>query len=165
MVAQFCGEDEARRTAKLFLFGDRSDGQLPFAARVRPPQHDDAAVSAAQLWIAENYVRAGEPGRRDDPRLGVLAPRTFKRRFQAATGYAPLDYVQSLQIEEAKQMLETTDAVDRSDSRGRRLHRTRRLPAHLQARDRHFAPPVPAAVPLGRRGVSLPNPTLRLHAG
>ena len=48
LVARFCGEDEARRTAKLFLFGDRSDGQLPFAARVRPPQHDDAAVSAAQ---------------------------------------------------------------------------------------------------------------------
>ena len=39
--------------------------------------------------------------------------RTFKRRFQAATGYAPLDYVQSLRIEEAKQMLETTDdAID-----------------------------------------------------
>ena len=28
LIARFCGEDEARRTAKLFLFGDRSDGQL-----------------------------------------------------------------------------------------------------------------------------------------
>lgn len=33
------------------------------------------------------------------------------RRFKAATGYLPLDYVQSLRIEEAKQMLETTDAL------------------------------------------------------
>jgi transcriptional regulator GlxA family with amidase domain len=39
-----------------------------------------------------------------------LAPRTFKRRFEAATGYAPLAYALSLRIEEAKQMLETTDA-------------------------------------------------------
>jgi transcriptional regulator GlxA family with amidase domain len=108
LVARFCGEDEARRAAKLFLFGDRSAGQLPFAARVRPRQHDDAAIAAAQGWIADNYAEA-------NPVAGMtgasgLAPRTFKRRFQAATGYAPLDYVLSLRIEEAKQMLETTDA-------------------------------------------------------
>jgi transcriptional regulator GlxA family with amidase domain len=42
-------------------------------------------------------------------RMSGLTPRTFKRRFLAATGYAPIDYVQSLRIEEAKQMLETTD--------------------------------------------------------
>jgi transcriptional regulator GlxA family with amidase domain len=108
LVARFCGEDEARRIAKLFLFGDRSDGQLPFAARVRPRQHRDAAVAAAQVWIAGNYAC-------DNPvaemtRVSGLSPRTFKRRFQAATGYAPLDYVQSLRIEEAKQMLETGNA-------------------------------------------------------
>jgi transcriptional regulator GlxA family with amidase domain len=38
-----------------------------------------------------------------------LAPRTFKRRFRAATGYAPVEYVQALRLEEAKQVLETTD--------------------------------------------------------
>jgi transcriptional regulator GlxA family with amidase domain len=108
LVARFCGEEEARRTAKLFLFGDRSDGQLPFAARVRPRQHDDAAVAAAQVWIADNYA-AGNPVAGMTAASG-LAPRTFVRRFQAVTGYAPLDYVQSLRIEEAKQMLETTDA-------------------------------------------------------
>lgn len=107
LVARFCGEDEARRTSKLFLFGDRSNGQAPFAARVRPPQHDDAAVGAAQVWIADNYATA-------NPVAGMtlasgLAPRTFKRRFQAATGYSPLDYVQSLRVEEAKQMLEASD--------------------------------------------------------
>ena len=152
LVARFCGEDEARRTAKLFLFGDRSDGQLPFAARVRPPQHDDAAVSAAQLWIAENYVGASPVG--EMTRASGLAARTFKRRFQAATGYAPLDYVQSLRIEEAKQMLETTGAPIEAIAEEVGYYRTRRLPAHLQAGDRDFAPPVSAAVPLGRRGVS-----------
>lgn len=107
LVARFCGEEEARRTAKLFLFGDRSDGQLPFAARVRPPQHDDAAIAAAQVWIAENYA-AGHPVAKMTKVSGLTA-RTFKRRFEASTGYAPLDYVHSLRIEEAKQMLETTD--------------------------------------------------------
>lgn len=108
LVARFCGEEEARRTAKLFLFGDRSIGQAPFAARVRPRQHDDAAIAAAQDWIAEHVAEA-------NPVAGMttasgLTSRTFKRRFEAATGYVPLDYVLSLRMEEAKQMLETSDA-------------------------------------------------------
>jgi transcriptional regulator GlxA family with amidase domain len=74
---------------------------------VRPPQHEDAAVAAAQVWIAQNY--AGATPVAGMTRVSGLSPRTFKRRFQAATGYAPLDYVQSLRIEEAKQMLEATD--------------------------------------------------------
>lgn len=108
IVARFCGEEEARRTAKLYLFGDRSDGQLPFAARVRPRQHDDAAIGQAQEWIARHYGVANPVA--GMARVSGLAPRTFERRFQSVTGYAPLDYVQSLRIEEAKQMLETTDA-------------------------------------------------------
>ena len=87
-------------------------------------------------------------------RASGLAPRTFKRRFEAATGYAPLDYVQSLRIEEAKQMLETTDTPIEDDRRRGRLRRTRRLSAHLQARDRDLAAAVPAAVPLGCSSVS-----------
>ena len=39
--------------------------------------------------------------------LSGLAKRNFDRRFKAATGYAPLAYVQSLRIEEAKELLET----------------------------------------------------------
>jgi transcriptional regulator GlxA family with amidase domain len=38
-----------------------------------------------------------------------LPERTFSRRFRKATGYGPVAYVQALRIEEAKQMLETTD--------------------------------------------------------
>ena len=107
LIARFCGEEEARRVAKVFLFGDRSAGQLPFAARVRPRQHGDAAVAAAQDWIAANY--AGANPVTEMTRVAGLTPRTFKRRFEAATGYSPLDYVQSLRVEEAKQMLETSD--------------------------------------------------------
>ena len=109
LVARFCGEDEARRIAKVFIIGDKSDGQLPFAARVRPRQHDDAAVAAAQVWIADNYAGANPVA--GMTRMSGLTTRTFKRRFEAATGYAPLDYVISLRMEEAKQMLETGDAA------------------------------------------------------
>ena len=39
-----------------------------------------------------------------------LAERTFKRRFVAATGLAPIAYVQRLRIEDAKRRLERTNA-------------------------------------------------------
>ena len=37
-----------------------------------------------------------------------LPATTFARRFRNATGKSPMDYVQALRIEEARQMLETT---------------------------------------------------------
>jgi transcriptional regulator GlxA family with amidase domain len=111
LIARFSGDDEARRIAKIFLFGDRSDGQLPFAAMVRPKQHEDAVIAESQVWIADHYARP-HPVAAMAERSG-LTERTFKRRFKTATGYAPLDYVQTLRIEESKQALETTsDPVD-----------------------------------------------------
>ncbi|WP_293963207.1 helix-turn-helix domain-containing protein [Sneathiella sp.] len=111
LIARFCGEDEARHIAKVFLFGDRGDGQLPFAAMVRPKQHDDAIIAQSQTWIAENYEEANPVAKMT--LLSGLNSRTFKRRFKSATGYTPLEYVQTLRIEEAKQMLETSDdAID-----------------------------------------------------
>lgn len=106
LVGRFCGAAEAVRLAKLFLLGDRSAGQSAFAAMATPRRHEDAAVGKAQAWIAEHYAEA-------NPVAGMaaasgLASRTFKRRFRAATGYAPIDYAQALRLEEAKQLLERT---------------------------------------------------------
>jgi len=107
LISRFCGEDEARRISKVFLFGDRSQGQLPFAAMVRPRQHEDASIAKCQSWIAENYEVSNPVS--EMARRSGLNDRTFKRRFHAATGYTPIDYVQSLRVEEAKHMLETTN--------------------------------------------------------
>jgi transcriptional regulator GlxA family with amidase domain len=107
LVAHCCGEAEARRMAKAFLIGDRSEGQLPYTAMARPRRHDDQAIADCQVWIADHYA-APNPVSRMVVRSG-LPERSFKRRFRAATGFTPVAYVQTLRIEEAKQQLETTD--------------------------------------------------------
>ncbi|MCB1495784.1 MAG: helix-turn-helix domain-containing protein [Bauldia sp.] len=113
LIARFRGEAEAIRISKIFVFGDRSEGQLPYAAMRRSDRNDDAVVAEAQRWIAEHYAAAGPVARM--VALSGLPERTFKRRFKTSTGYAPVDYVQTVRIEEAKQMLETsgepTDAI------------------------------------------------------
>ncbi|MCT7377597.1 GlxA family transcriptional regulator [Chelativorans salis] len=106
LIARFCGTAEAVRIAKVFVLGDRSEGQLPFASMRKVPSHQDAVIGRCQEWLADHYTEANPVARM--AALSGLPERTFKRRFKAATGYAPIDYVQALRIEEAKQLLETT---------------------------------------------------------
>jgi len=107
LIARFSGRAEAVRMAKLFVLGDRADGQLPYTSMVRPSGHGDGAIDRCQTWIAEHYAAPG-PVHGMQKQSG-LPERTFKRRFRAATGYTPIEYVQTLRIEEAKHLLETGD--------------------------------------------------------
>ncbi|MDW9589997.1 helix-turn-helix domain-containing protein [Sinorhizobium meliloti] len=109
LIGRFCGAEEAARVARLFLLGDRGYGQLPFASMARPRQHSDAVISKIQAWLVDNYATTN-PVSAMVGRSG-LSERSFKRRFSAATGYTPVEYVQALRIEEAKQMLETEDVA------------------------------------------------------
>lgn len=106
LIARFCHPAEAVRMAKIFLMGDRSEGQLPFAALGKAARHEDAAIARCQEWVAGHYDQANPVA--NMAALSGLPERTFKRRFRAATGYTPISYVQALRIEEAKHVLETT---------------------------------------------------------
>lgn len=105
LIAYFCGYQHAIETAKVFLISGHSEGQSPYSVMTRPMEIADRAISDCQGWIADNYSVAN-PVERMVERSG-LNSRTFSRRFRAATGFAPIAYVQALRIEEAKQMLET----------------------------------------------------------
>jgi len=105
LITRFCGQQHALDTTRLHLLSVHRDGQLPFAAMTRSKQHDDAVIADCQDWIADNY-HCSNPVARMTERSG-LVPRTFARRFRAATGYHPLDYVQELRIESARNRLAT----------------------------------------------------------
>ncbi|MFC4349109.1 GlxA family transcriptional regulator [Kordiimonas lipolytica] len=106
LIKRFFGYEAASQTAKIYLLGDRADGQLPFTGPAPKREHDDAVISECQSWIADNY-HAPQPVTRMIEKSG-LAERTFKRRFTSATGMKPVAYVQTVRVEEAKQLLETT---------------------------------------------------------
>lgn len=105
LIARLCGKRQAIETAKIFLMSGHSGGQLPFAAMGRRIESSDSVIGDCQAWIAEHY-HLENPVQRMAERSG-LNPRTFARRFRAATGQQPIDYVLALRVEEAKQMLET----------------------------------------------------------
>lgn len=107
LIGRFAGEEEARHMAKLYLLQPHTDGQLHYASLIAGRQHEDAIVAAAQVWAAENYA-VTRPVSAMAQSSG-LTERSLLRRFRNATGQSPADYIQTLRIEEAKQMLETTD--------------------------------------------------------
>ncbi|MDX1402175.1 MAG: helix-turn-helix domain-containing protein, partial [Kiloniellales bacterium] len=107
LISSFCGVQQAVHTAKVFLLEGHEDGQLPYSAMGRRIDTSDAVIGECQTWISENYQKPN-PVQKMAERSG-LKPRTFARRFRAATGYPPIDYVQALRVEEAKQMLETSE--------------------------------------------------------
>jgi transcriptional regulator GlxA family with amidase domain len=105
LIARLCGPQDAIRTAKIHILSDHLDGQLPFAVLTPRVQQTDAVIGACQNWITENLA-CQNPVASMTTHSG-LNPRTFARRFLAATGYLPVDYVQFIRIEEAKRLLET----------------------------------------------------------
>ncbi|MPR11261.1 GlxA family transcriptional regulator [Microvirga tunisiensis] len=111
LVAKHVGTEEALRLSKVFLYQWHRDGQLPYAFMVRNVTHSDAVIREQQEWLAANYERPHIVS--EIVQRSGLPSRSFARRFKVATGYTPIAYVQALRIEEAKQLLETTDmAVD-----------------------------------------------------
>jgi len=107
LVARLVSVDEAMHIAKLFLIDWHDVGQLPYAALARNRQVDDADIARCQSWIAEHYEEPSPVA--GMIQLSGLAERTFSRRFNQATGMAPMEYVHTLRLEEAKQLLESGD--------------------------------------------------------
>jgi transcriptional regulator GlxA family with amidase domain len=105
LINRYCGAQQALESARVHLLSPHTDGQLPFASMTQSKQHNDALISECQDWIVENFNCTNPVARMTD-RTGLQA-RTFSRRFRAATGYHPLDYVQELRIEIAKKLLST----------------------------------------------------------
>lgn len=107
MIARHGGIAEALRMSKLFLYQWHRDGQQPYASMIANVGHEDAAIRHCQTWLADHYDHPD--ALREAVSVSGLPKRTFDRRFRVATGHAPLAYVQSLRIEEGKQMLETSE--------------------------------------------------------
>jgi transcriptional regulator GlxA family with amidase domain len=108
LIARVAGAEVAMQTARVNLIDWHDIGQQPFAALARSRQVEDAVIARCQTWIAEHYHEPAPVAAM--VRLSGLAERSFKRRFEQATGMSPLEYVHTLRLEEAKQMLEAGEA-------------------------------------------------------
>jgi transcriptional regulator GlxA family with amidase domain len=108
LIARHVGATAAQAVARMFALQWHHDGLAPYIVFQGRTDHGDAAIAEAQAWLATHFSVASPV--EEMVRRSRLAERTFKRRFTDATGFAPIDYVQRLRIEDAKRRLERTDA-------------------------------------------------------
>ncbi|MDQ2678517.1 MAG: helix-turn-helix domain-containing protein, partial [Actinomycetota bacterium] len=140
------GPDLAHSVAAwLVVFVRRPGGQSQFSAqlRARPARREE--LRELQRWVPDHL--------HDDLGVAALAARaamserTFVRAWRAETGTTPAAYVETLRIEAARRLLETSDltvaaiAAEVGLGRPERLHRAvrRRLGTTPDQYRRHFA--------------------------
>ena len=109
LIAHHVGATVAQEVARLFALQWHQDGLAPYIVFEGRSDHGDAEIAGAQEWLQRNFSVASPV--EEMIRRSRLAERTFKRRFAAATGFMPLDYVQRLRVEDAKRRLERTEAA------------------------------------------------------
>ena len=132
LIARFAGATDAQEVARMYRAAV-APGRPRALHHLRRPQRPRRRRDrrARSSWLSKHFSVANPV--EEMIKRSKLAERTFKRRFTAATGLAPIAYVQRLRIEDAKRRLERTDALGRRDQLARRLRRRRLLPAPVQA--------------------------------
>ncbi len=108
LIGRLRGPARMRALARHLLL-DTGPREQRFYMRFAPCfNHGDAAILQVQHWLARRPGdAAGVAGMAARAGLGG---RTFLRRFTAATGLTPLNYLQNLRIARAQEALEATRA-------------------------------------------------------
>jgi transcriptional regulator GlxA family with amidase domain len=82
-------------------------GQLPYLPLLTETKHADSVVERAQHWLQKHMARDIRIS--DLARAIAVSERTMARRFVAAIGQTPLEYLQAVRLQAARAMLETGD--------------------------------------------------------
>jgi transcriptional regulator GlxA family with amidase domain len=108
LVEEDLGPQAALDVARsLVLFVRRPGGQAQFSAGLKSQEASRPRIRQLQSWIADNLDR--------DLTVSALAERTFMsernfaRVFTREVGQTPAAYIESLRLEHARLLLETTD--------------------------------------------------------
>ncbi|NVZ70665.1 GlxA family transcriptional regulator [Pseudomonas costantinii] len=106
LIRRFGSPELAQTCGKYLLIDKVRTEQSVYAMWSLPKSHGDAEILRVQHWLEQHFAKSlviDEVAQRFG--FGV---RNFKRRFKDATGYTPIAYLQTLRLERAKQMLEST---------------------------------------------------------
>ena len=70
-------------------------------------QHPDEEIVQTQVWLQDNFAK--DISMAQLAQQFELSVRSLNRRFKAATGVSPLQYLQKIRIETAKDLLKTSN--------------------------------------------------------
>jgi transcriptional regulator GlxA family with amidase domain len=108
LVEKFCGREIALQCAKSLLLSMPRHSQAGYAAVPLSPPHSDPQIRDAEAYLQSNFQRGVSI---DELAHAVgMSPRNLIRRFKAATGRVPGEYLQALRVATARELLEAGTA-------------------------------------------------------
>lgn len=116
LISRYAGERVARQVGSHFLIDHRGRRQSAYQRFLPDTNHGDTVLARAQQILERDFRKA--------LRIGALASeagvseRTLLRRFRNVLGLTPVQYLQALRLERARELLESSrDSVDRITQR------------------------------------------------
>jgi AraC family transcriptional activator FtrA len=103
-VQMLAGQDTAKALARMLVTHVSSGPQTQYMPPYGWRRHGDREVRQLQSHIEARYAEAMALD--DMARLIHVSVRTLQRRFAAATGMTPMQYLQAVRIERSKDLLE-----------------------------------------------------------
>ena len=111
LVRRDYGSAMANQVARrLVISPHRDGGQAQFLERpVEDREHAPRSAKSLSALLDRIMKRPGDPWRiRELARLAAMSERTFMRRFRAATGSSPADWIIRARVDAARELLENT---------------------------------------------------------
>ena len=105
LIERYAGTQVARQTAKAHVLDLPRFNQTLYAGSRRQQHHQDELIKTVQSYLADHLRQPVAL-----PQLAAqfnLTTRTLIRRFKAATGQTPVQYIQQIRIDHARKLLET----------------------------------------------------------
>ncbi len=106
LIERYCGHQVASDTAKSHVLDVSRTTQTIYASSRQRRAHGDSDIVAVQSFLETQL--GTKLTLRDVANKHNMTERTLLRRFKHACGMTPWQYLQSLRIEHARKLLETT---------------------------------------------------------
>jgi transcriptional regulator GlxA family with amidase domain len=107
LISRHVSPATAQNIGKFLLYSWDCRSQAPFMPFSPPADHGDSIIRQVQDWLQANHARGVTVEQIADQ--SGLTPTTFNRRFKQATGYSPIQYLQRVRVERARQLLEISN--------------------------------------------------------
>ena len=107
LTEKYCGKETANIATRMLLMDNQRATQTRFSMFIPQTQHKDDVI-----YKAQKAVEVDRDKKLTVESLAALvsleASRSFIRRFKAATGNTPVEYLQRMNVEKAKRQLESS---------------------------------------------------------
>ena len=104
LVEKFCGHEVALQCARSLLVGLPRTSQTGYSVTPLSRPHSDKRIRKAEEYLHAHFRE--EVGIESLAKRAAMSPRNFIRRFKAATGRLPGEYLQLTRISVARELLE-----------------------------------------------------------